>query len=182
MALLVKKPIKEYKDVLKGKVWVFPDNVDTDVISPAKYFENLPETLKHTCEAIIREFPSQVKDGDIIVAGRNMGCGSSRETAPMILQEKGIAAVVAESFARIFYRSSFVRAFPLLEIPNISKEFKTGDQIEINIPNVEVINLRTGKKFKGKTIPPKLMNYLKHGGMEKMLLAELKEEAKVDLK
>ena len=182
MALLVKKPIKEYKDVLKGKVWVFPDNVDTDVISPAKYFENLPATLEHTCEAIIREFPSQVKDGDIIVAGRNMGCGSSRETAPMILQEKGIAAVVAESFARIFYRSSFARAFPLLEIPGISKEFKTGDQIEINFPKAEVINLRTDKKFKGKVIPPKLMNYLKHGGMEKMLLAELKEEAKVDLK
>ncbi|TFG18907.1 MAG: 3-isopropylmalate dehydratase [Promethearchaeota archaeon] len=179
MALLVKKPIKEYKDVLKGKVWVFPDNVDTDVISPAKYFENLPATLEHTCEAIIREFPSQVKDGDIIVAGRNMGCGSSRETAPMILQEKGIAAVVAESFARIFYRSSFARAFPLLEIPGISKEFKTGDQIEINIPNAEVINLRTDKKFKGKIIPAKLMNYLKHGGMEKMLLEELKREGKL---
>ena len=178
MALLVKKPIKKYKDILKGKVWVFPDNVDTDVISPAKYFENLPATLEHTCEAIIRDFPSVVKDGDIIVAGRNMGCGSSRETAPMILQEKGIAAVVAESFARIFYRSSFARGFPLLEIPDISKEFKTGDQIEINIPNAEVINLRTGKKFKGKKIPPKLMNFLKHGGMEKMLLTELKEEAK----
>ena len=85
--------------------------------------------------------------------------------------------MVAESFARIFYRSSFARAFPLLEIPGISEEFKTGDQIEINIPNAEVLNLRTGKKFKGKSIPPKLLNFLKHGGMEKMLLTELKEEA-----
>jgi 3-isopropylmalate/(R)-2-methylmalate dehydratase small subunit len=177
MALLVKKPIKKYTDILKGKVWVFPDNVDTDEISPAKYFENLPATLEHTCETIIREFPNQVKDGDIIVAGRNMGCGSSRETAPMILQEKGIAAVVAESFARIFYRSSFARAFPLIEIKGISKEFETGDLIEINIPNAEVINVRTGKKFIGKPIPPKLMNFLKHGGMEKMLLAELKQKA-----
>ncbi|NHI94627.1 MAG: 3-isopropylmalate dehydratase [Candidatus Lokiarchaeota archaeon] len=173
-----KSSIKDYRDVIKGKVWVFPDNVDTDVISPGKYLDDMEATLAHTCDTLIPEFPNQVKDGDIIVAGRNFGCGSSRETAPIILQEKGIVSVVAESFARIFYRSSFARALPLLEIEGIGKEFKTGDEIEINIPNAEVKNLRTGKKFTAPKIPDILMDLLKNGGMEKQLLEELKAKGK----
>ncbi|MFW9897682.1 MAG: 3-isopropylmalate dehydratase small subunit [Candidatus Thorarchaeota archaeon] len=174
MAIMGSKAIKEYKDILKGKVWVFPDNVDTDAISPSKYFDDLKGTLDHTCETLIKEFPSQVKDGDIIIAGRNFGCGSSRETAPIILQEKGIAAIVAESFARIFYRSSFARALPILEVEGISKEFDTGDKIEINIPNAEITNLRTDKKIRGKKIHPLLLDLLKKGGLEKQLVDELK--------
>ena len=176
MAIGTKKEIKEYQDILKGKVWVFPDNVDTDAISPGQFLADIEATLKHTCETLIKEFPSQVKDGDIIVAGRNFGCGSSRETAPIILQEKGIAAVVAESFARIFYRSSFARALPVIEVEGISKEFETGDEIEINIPNAEITNLKTSKKLKGKKIHPILLNLLKNGGLEKQLLAELKQK------
>ena len=174
-ALLGGKGIREYKENMKGKVWVFPDNVDTDVISPSRYLENLQEMLDHTCETLIKEFPSKVQDGDIIVAGRNFGCGSSRETAPAILQEKGIVAIVAESFARIFYRTSLARALPVLEVKGVSREFQTGDEIEINIPNAEITNLRTGKKLKGKKIHPILLNLLKTGGLEKQLLAELKE-------
>jgi 3-isopropylmalate/(R)-2-methylmalate dehydratase small subunit len=176
MAMVGKKEIKEYKGILKGKVWVFPDNVDTDAISPGQYLDDIDATLNHTCETLIKEFPSQVKDGDIIVAGRNFGCGSSRETAPIILQEKGIAAVVAESFARIFYRSSFARALPIIEVEGISKEFETGDEIEINIPNAEATNLKTGKKLIGKKIHPILLNLLKNGGLEKQLLDELKQK------
>ena len=176
MAIVGTKAIKEYKEVLKGKVWIFPDNVDTDAISPGQYLDDLKATLDHTCETLIKDFPSQVKEGDIIVAGRNFGCGSSRETAPIILQEKGISAVVAESFARIFYRSSFARALPLLEVENISKEFKTGDEIEVNVPKAEITNLRTGKKIKGEKIHPILLNLLKNGGLEKQLLAELKQK------
>jgi len=178
MAIISKKSIKRYKDVIIGKVWIFPNNVDTDVISPSQYLDNLEATLEHTCENLIKEFPSQVKTGDIIVAGRNFGCGSSRETAPAILQEKGIAAIVAESFARIFYRSCFALALPILEIQGISKEFKMSDEIEINIPNAEVINIKTGKKLKGKEIHPILLNLLKNGGLEKQLLDELKTESK----
>ena len=174
-ALLGGKGSGEYKENVKGKVWVFPDNVDTDVISPSRYLENLQDMLDHTCESVIKEFPSKVQDGDIIVAGRNFGCGSSRETAPAILQEKGIAAIVAESFARIFYRSSVARALPVLEVNDVSKEFQTGDEIEINIPNAEITNLRTGKTLNGKKIHPILLNLLKNGGLEKQLLAELKE-------
>ncbi len=176
MAIVGTKGIKEYKDILKGNVWVFPDNVDTDAISPGQYLDDVKATLNHTCETLIKEFPNQVKNGDIIVAGRNFGCGSSRETAPIILQEKGIAAVVAESFARIFYRSSFARALPVIEVECISKEFETGDEIEINIPNAEITNLKTGKKLKGKKIHPILLNLLKNGGLEKQLLAELKQK------
>jgi len=176
MAIVGTKKIKEYKDVIKGKVWVFPDNVDTDAISPGQYLDDLKATLAHTCETLLKEFPNKVKDGDIIVAGRNFGCGSSRETAPIILQEKGISAIVAESFARIFYRSSFARALPILEIGGCSKEFETGDEIEINMPNAEVTNLRTGKKLKGKKIAKILLDLLKIGGLEKKLLEELKKK------
>ena len=180
MALSGTKSIKEYKDILKGKVWVFPDNVDTDVISPTQYMTNMKAALEHTCEAIIKEFPREAKDGDIIVGGRNFGCGSSRETAPVILQEKGIAAIVAESFARIFYRSSIARALPVLEIEGISRDFKNGDAIEINIPEAEITNLSTNKKYKGKKLDPILLNILKNGGLEKQLLAELKAKGKVN--
>ena len=176
MAIVGTKAIKEYKEILKGKVWIFPDNVDTDAISPGQYLDDLKATLDHTCETLIKNFPSQVKEGDIIVAGRNFGCGSSRETAPIILQEKGISAVVAESFARIFYRSSFARAFPVIEVEGISKEFETGDEIEINIPNAEITNLKTGKKLIGKKIHPILLNLLKNGGLEKQIIDELKQK------
>ncbi len=178
MALTGTKSIKEYKDVLKGKVWVFPDNVDTDVISPTQYLSDNKGAVEHTCESIIKNFPREAKDGDIIVGGRNFGCGSSRETAPVILQEKGISAIVAESFARIFYRSSIARALPVLEIEGISKEFKTGDEIEINIPEAEITNLTTDKKYKGKKLDPILLNILRNGGLEKQLLDELKDKGK----
>ena len=168
------KKIKEYSDVIKGKIWLFPDNVDTDAISPSQYLDNLKATLEHTCETINKKFPNEVKDGDIIVAGKNFGCGSSRETAPIILQEKGIVTIVAESFARIFYRSSYARGLPLLEIEGISKHFNLGDEIEINIPEAIVSNLTTGKKYVGKKIDPILLKLLIAGGLEKQLLKELK--------
>jgi len=130
---------------------------------------------KHTCETINKDFANKVQDGDIIVAGRNFGCGSSRETAPSILQQKGIVAIIAESFARIFYRSSFALALPLLEINDISKKFKTGDEIEINILIAEVINLTTAKKFKGTKVHQILLDLLKAGGLEKQIIEELKK-------
>jgi len=174
-AFLSTKSIKPYKEVIKGKVWMFPDNVDTDAISPSQYAEDFKATMKNTCKSLIPEFPSQVKDGDVIVAGKNFGCGSSRETAPIILQGKGIAAIVGESFARIFYRASINRALPILIVKGISKEFQTGDEIEINVPNAEITNLRTGKKLTGKKIHPILLGFLKNGGLERQLLKELKE-------
>ena len=177
MAIVRRKKVKDYEDILKGRVWLFPDNVDTDVISPGQYLDDLDATLMHTCENIIKEFPTQVKDGDIIIAGRNFGCGSSRETAPAILQEKGIVAIIAESFARIFYRSSIALGLPVIEIKNISKHFQKGDMVELNIPDAEVTNLKTDERFKGKKIHPILLKILKKNGLIEVLLAELKGES-----
>ena len=176
MAFVGTDIIKDYKDEREGNVWVFPDNVDTDVISPGKYLDNLEETLKHTCESLIKGFPDKVKDGDIIVAGKNFGCGSSRETAAMILQAKGISAIVAESFARIFFRSAIARALPILEIKNIRSEFNNGDIIQINIIKAEVTNKTTGKTFHGSKIHPILLQILKKGGLEQKLIKELKKD------
>jgi 3-isopropylmalate/(R)-2-methylmalate dehydratase small subunit len=176
MAFIGTDVIKEYEEEIEGKVWLFPDNVDTDVISPGKYLDNLEETLNHTCESLIRDFPQKVKDGDIIVAGKNFGCGSSRESAAMILQAKGIRAIIAESFARIFYRSSIARALPILEIENIRSEFNTGDQIYITIPEAKIINKTSAKEFYGKKIHPILLDILKQGGLEQKLLKEIKNE------
>jgi len=173
--MLSSKTIKEYKEIIKGKVWVFPDNVDTDAISPSQYAEDFKKTLSETCKSVLKEFPGQVDDGDIIVAVRNFGCGSSRETAPIILQAKGIAAVVGESFARIFFRACIARALPILIVEGISKEFQTGDEIEINVPKAEVTNLRTGVKLMGKKLHPILLGFIKNGGMEKVLLKEVRE-------
>ncbi|MHA2039523.1 MAG: LeuD/DmdB family oxidoreductase small subunit [Candidatus Hodarchaeales archaeon] len=178
MTIIGKKTGMEFKEIINGKIWLFPDNVDTDAISPSQYINDLDATLKHTCETIIREFPTEVKEGDIIVAGRNFGCGSSRETAPTILQEKGIIAVIAESFARIFYRSSIARGLPIIEVENISKQFQTGDNIELNIPKAEIKNLNTGEIFNGKKIHPLLLEILKKNGLIEILLAELREETK----
>ena len=176
MTIIGKKTSKEFKEIINGKIWLFPDNVDTDTISPSQYLDDLDATLKHTCETLIKEFPTEVKDGDIIVAGRNFGCGSSRETAPTILQEKGIIAVIAESFARIFYRSSIARGFPVIEAENISKQFQTGDIIELNIPKAEIKNVNTGEVFYGKKIHPLLLKILKKNGLIEILLSELREE------
>lgn len=173
--MIISRKIIEYREKFKGKVWVFPDNVDTDAISPSQYINDPKEMAKHTCETIHKDFANKVKDGDIIVGGRNFGCGSSRETAPSILQQKGIAAIIAESFARIFYRSSFALALPVLEIDNISKHFKTGEEVEADIPNAEVTNLTTGIKFKGTKIHPILLNLLKAGGLEKQLIEDLRK-------
>ena len=171
----ISRKSKEYRDILNGNVWVFPDNVDTDAISPSQYINDPKEMAKHTCETIHEGFASKVKDGDIIVGGRNFGCGSSRETAPSILQRKGIVAIIAETFARIFYRSSFALALSVLEIDDISRHFKTGDEIEVDIPNAEVTNLTTGIDFKGTKIHPILLNLLKAGGLEKQLIEDLRK-------
>lgn len=167
-----------YRDQIIGKVWVFPNNVDTDVISPGKWLDDVKATLEHTCETVIKNFPSEVKEGDVIVAGRNFGCGSSRETAPIILGQKGINAFVGESFARIFYRSSFAIGLPIFEVEGISKAFTTGDEIEINISTAEIKNITTGESFNASPIPELLLDILKSGGLEAKLLAELKEKGK----
>ena len=172
--------IKNWNNVLKGNVWTFGINVDTDVITPGKYLNDLGECKKHVLETLDPEFPSNVKEGDIIIADKNFGCGSSRETAPELLQDMGVAVVIAPSFGRIFYRNSFSIGFPLFECDNVIDIFNKGDEAEINIETAELKNLTNGKSIHCKEVPDILMDILKNGGQLKLLKAELKARDKAE--
>ncbi|NVM31687.1 MAG: 3-isopropylmalate dehydratase [Candidatus Helarchaeota archaeon] len=168
----------KWQDTIEGKVWVFPDNVDTDVITSGKYLNDLNAMLNHILAPLNSEFPKKVQKGDIIVAGENFGCGSSRETAPEILQMKGIAAIIAGSFARIFYRNSISIGLPIFEIKGIKDNFSTGDVAKINLLTAEIENITQNKAFHAEKFPPLLLDILKAGGELKLLYAEVKEKKK----
>ncbi|MHA1271157.1 MAG: 3-isopropylmalate dehydratase small subunit [Candidatus Helarchaeota archaeon] len=173
---------KSWTPLLKGTVWTFGENVDTDVITPGKYLDNLGECKKHVLETLDPEFPANVKDGDIIIAGKNFGCGSSRETAPEILKDMGVSVVIAPSFGRIFYRNSFSIGFPLFECDNVLELFNKGDSAEIDIETGLLKNLTTGKSIQCKKIPDILMQILKSGGQLELLKSELKARSKAEKK
>jgi len=164
--------------ILKGKVWVFSDNVDTDVITPGKYLDDPRELLKHVLEPLDKAFPGGVKPGDIMVAGKNFGCGSSRESAPEVLQQMKVGAIVAESFGRIFYRNSIAIGLPILEAPDVRSAFEKGNEAEVDIDNAQVKNVTSGKALTGKKLPPMLLEILNGGGQLNILRKELKEKAK----
>ena len=155
---------------IKGRVWKFGDNIDTDVITPGKYL-NLPmdEIKKHVLEAINPRFSQDVKLGDIIVAGCYFGCGSSRETAPAALKALGIAAVIADSFARIFYRNAIAIGLPSIACLNASVAFNQGDEAKIDFTNTKVVNVTSGKSLDFQTFPPEMLRVLEDGGLEYIL-------------
>ncbi|MEM0217341.1 MAG: 3-isopropylmalate dehydratase small subunit [Candidatus Nezhaarchaeales archaeon] len=155
-------------NVIRGRVWKFGDNVDTDVIIPFKYKARTldpKELAQHVMEGIDPEFPVKVKPGDIIVAGRNFGCGSSREQAPLAIKAAGIAAVVAESFARIFFRNAINIGLPVLEVKGVSEKTFEGDVLEIDLAQGVVKNLTRGLTLKAAPIPDMLMEILRKGGL-----------------
>jgi 3-isopropylmalate/(R)-2-methylmalate dehydratase small subunit len=140
----------------KGKAWAVGDDIDTDQIYHGQYLPltDPVEMAKHAMEFVpgMENFAKEVKPGDIVIAGKNFGCGSSREHAVICLKENGVSCVVADSFARIFYRNAIDLGFPLLECAGVSKMVKTGDEIEVDLQTGEVTNLSTGQKLKG--LPP----------------------------
>ncbi|MBC7119948.1 MAG: 3-isopropylmalate dehydratase small subunit [Methanobacteriaceae archaeon] len=150
---------------MKGKVWKFEDDIDTDQIIPGRYLviRDPKKLAKHLMEGIDPQFPDKVKKGDFIVAGKNFGCGSSREHAPLALKGAGISAVIAESFARIFYRNAINLGIPLLEAPGISKHLETGDEIEIDLE--KGIIKKDKREFKFKKLPEFMVEILKKGGL-----------------
>ncbi|MEN4006563.1 MAG: 3-isopropylmalate dehydratase small subunit [Methanobacteriaceae archaeon] len=150
---------------MKGKVWKFGDDIDTDLIIPGRYLVLKDEKDLAACamEGCDPEFAKKVKPGDIIVGGRNFGCGSSREHAPIAIKAAGVSAVVAESFAGIFYRNSINVGLPLIEIKDISKHVSQGDEIEMEKGILK--NLTTGKKFKIKGLPEFMVEILNEGGL-----------------
>jgi 3-isopropylmalate/(R)-2-methylmalate dehydratase small subunit len=152
---------------MKGKVWKFGDDIDTDIIIPGRYLvlTNEKELAKHLMEGIDPQFPKKVNNGDIIVAGKNFGCGSSREHAPIAIKASGISAVVAESFARIFYRNSINIGLPLLKCIDISKHISQGDEIEINMEKGILKDLNTSEEFKIEKLPEFMLKILNKGGL-----------------
>lgn len=149
-----------------AKVWKFKDNVDTDIIIAARYLNTSDENelAKHIMEDADLKFFSKISRGDIIVAGENFGCGSSREHAPMALKAAGISCVIAKSFARIFYRNSFNMGLLILESPQ-TDEINEGDELEINVNNGEIKNLTQNKIYKFTPIPAFMQELLKDGGL-----------------
>ncbi|NWG08885.1 MAG: 3-isopropylmalate dehydratase small subunit [Nitrososphaerales archaeon] len=153
---------------LKGRVWKLSDNIDTDVIIPYKYKARSidpKELAEHCLEGIDPEFSRKVQKGDLIVAGRNFGCGSSRDQAPIAIKASGISAVIAESFARIFYRNAINIGLPAIVCKGISKETNEGDIIEIDLGEGTVKNIMTGKSLKADKHPEFLEKMLEAGGL-----------------
>jgi len=152
---------------LEGRVWKFGSDIDTDAIIPARYL-NLVDPVelgKHTMEEERPEFVKEVKAGDILVAGKNFGCGSSREHAPLALKVTGISCIIAKSFARIFYRNGFNQGVPLLESAEAAEAIQEGDQVRVDLKTGEIEDLTQGKKFRAKPIPSFMQELIDDGGL-----------------
>ena len=152
--------------ILKGKVWRYGDNVDTDVIIPARYLNTSEpkELAMHCMEDIDPCFAGKVAVGDIMVAGRNFGCGSSREHAPVALRASGISCVIAASFARIFYRNAINIGLPLIELPQ-AEEFQAGDIVSIDVASGKVENLSSKKTYQAEPLPAFIQEIARAGGL-----------------
>ena len=138
-----------------GKVIKYGDNVDTDVIIPARYLNSSDpaELAMHCMEDIDKDFVKHVKKGDIIVADKNFGCGSSREHAPIAIKAAGVSCVIAETFARIFYRNAINIGLPIIECPEASKGIEAGDEVEVNFDTGIITNITKGTTFQGQAFP-----------------------------
>ena len=157
----------------QGTVFKYPDNVDTDVIIPARYLNTADarELARHCMEDIDTEFVNRVHPGDIMVAGWNFGCGSSREHAPLVIKTCGTGCVIAKSFARIFYRNAINIGLPILECEAAAEEIQAGDEVSVDFDTGIITDVTTGKTYRAEPFPAFIQNIIKKGG----LLASLKE-------
>lgn len=163
---------------MQGKVWKFGDNIDTDLIIAARYLNTSePSALaKHVMEDADPEFVAKMREGDIIVAGENFGCGSSREHAPIALKAAGIAAIIAPTFARIFYRNAFNMGLPIFELQE-AEEIDEGDTVRVDMDKGEVINITQAKTYKFVPIPAFMQELVDAGGLIEFAKKELAEKA-----
>ena len=151
----------------QGKVFKYGDNVDTDVIIPARYL-NTPdakELAQHCMEDIDKDFPKKVNKGDIMVAGWNFGCGSSREHAPLVIKTCKTGCVIAKSFARIFYRNAINIGLPILECEQAADEISANDEVSVDFDTGEIFDITTGKKYQAQPFPEFIQNIIKKGGL-----------------
>ncbi|MBW2058326.1 MAG: 3-isopropylmalate dehydratase small subunit [Deltaproteobacteria bacterium] len=152
---------------LRGRAWKFGSNVDTDAIIPARYLNVAdPDVLaEHCMEDENPEFARGVKSGDMIVAGTNFGCGSSREHAPIAIKARGISCIIARSFARIFYRNAFNMGLPIVESGEAVDGIEDGHELEVDLTSGEITNVTTGLVFKSNPIPPFMRQIIDDGGL-----------------
>ena len=151
----------------KGHVFKYGDNVDTDVIIPARYLNSSDpkELATHCMEDIDKDFVKNVNKGDIIVANKNFGCGSSREHAPIAIKAAGVSCVIAETFARIFYRNSINIGLPIIECPEAAKAISAGDEVEVDFDSGVITDKTTGATFKGQAFPEFMQKIIKAEGL-----------------
>ena len=154
-------------NVKKGKAWVYGDNVDTDVIIPARYLNitDPKELAKYCMQDIDSNFSKLVKYGDIIVAGENFGCGSSREHAPSTIKESGISVVIAKSFARIFFRNAINIGLPILENAELPDDVKKDDEIEVDLSTGKIHNISQNKYYQASSFPDSIQKLIETGGL-----------------
>lgn len=151
----------------KGTVFKYGDNVDTDVIIPARYLNSSDpaELATHCMEDIDKDFVNNVHKGDIIVADDNFGCGSSREHAPISIKASGVSCVIANSFARIFYRNSINIGLPILECPEAVKVIEAGDEVEVDFDSGKITDITKNQSFQGQAFPPFMQELIQAGGL-----------------
>ncbi|MBO8169654.1 MAG: 3-isopropylmalate dehydratase small subunit [Thermoanaerobacteraceae bacterium] len=160
-----------------GRVWKFGDDIDTDAIIPARYLNTSePEELaKHCMEDADATFPQKVQPGDIIVAGKNFGCGSSREHAPIAIKAAKVSCVIAPSFARIFYRNAINIGLPIFECEEAAREIQEGDEVKVDAVSGEITNLTTGKKYRAVPFPEFMQEIINAGGLMKYVAKKVKD-------
>lgn len=153
--------------ILRGRVWKYGDNIDTDAIVPARYLNTTSEQelASHCMEDWDASFVKEVRPGDIVVAGSNFGCGSSREHAPIALKASGVACVVAETFARIFFRNSLNIGLPILECPEAARATEAGQVLEIDLSTGRIFNVNTGVTYQASPYPEFMLALIEAGGL-----------------
>ena len=157
-----------------GKAFKYGDNVDTDVIIPARYLNSSDpkELAAHCMEDIDPGFTGRVRSGDIIVAGKNFGCGSSREHAPIAIREAGVSCVIAQTFARIFFRNAINIGLPIIECPEASRGIESGDEVEVDFNSGIIYNRTRGTSFQGQAFPEFMQKIISAGGLIPYINAE----------
>ena len=162
---------------IKAPAIAFGNNIDTDVILPGKYLilVDPSELAKHALESLDTTFPDKAKNGIIIIGGKNFGCGSSREQAPLALKYSGVRCVIAESFARIFFRNAINIGLPVIECKGISTAVKTGDMLAVDFEAGKIENTSNGKKFQVDKLPPFILEILADGGLIENLRRKMKK-------
>jgi 3-isopropylmalate/(R)-2-methylmalate dehydratase small subunit len=162
---------------MTGTAWKYGDNVDTDVIIPARYLNvsTAEELACHCMEDVSPGFAGDVRPGDVVVAGENFGCGSSREHAPLAIKGAGVSCVIARSFARIFYRNAINTGLPILECPEAVQETEQGDELRVDLEAGAITNMRTGRTYRTSPFPAFILGIIEAGGLVPYMVQDLEK-------